>query len=69
MVRYSKREPKPVVIKNRKLVCPVCGHDHFIETKAQMNTAAASLFDLDWVNKEAKCYVCADCTYVYWFRN
>ena len=69
MTRFSKREPKPVVVKNKKLVCPVCGHSLFRETKAQMNTAMASLFDLDWANKSARCYVCAECGYVYWFRN
>jgi len=57
------------MVKNKKLICPVCDHDQFIETKAQMNTAAASFFDLDWANKEARCFVCSECTYVFWFRS
>ena len=57
------------MIKGKKLVCPVCDNDLFVETKAQMNTATASFFDLDWANKEAKYFVCSDCTYVFWFRN
>ena len=56
------------MVKDRKLVCPVCDNDQFIETRAQMNTAAASFFDLDWANKSARCFVCSECTYVYWFR-
>jgi predicted nucleic-acid-binding Zn-ribbon protein len=68
MVRYKKRTPEEVLVKGNKLVCPVCHHDQFIETKAQMNTAIASLLDLDWTNKEARCFVCSECTYVFWFR-
>jgi len=68
MVRFNKRKPETVLIKGNKLICPVCKNDQFIETKAQMNTALASLFDLDWTNKQARCFVCSECTYVYWFR-
>jgi predicted nucleic-acid-binding Zn-ribbon protein len=68
MPRYSKRKPDTVMVKNRKLICPVCDNDQFIETRAQMNTAAASFFDLDWANKSARCFVCSECTYVFWFR-
>lgn len=68
MTRFSKRKPDTVMVKNRKLFCPVCENDHFIETKAQLNTAVATLLDLDFVNKEATCFVCSECTYIYWFR-
>ena len=68
MVRFSKRKPDTVMVKNRKLFCPVCENDQFIETRAQLNTAMASLFDVDFANKEATCFVCSECTYIYWFR-
>lgn len=56
------------MVKDRKLICPVCDRDLFIQTKAQLNTALASLFDVDFANKEATCFVCANCTYIFWFR-
>ena len=68
MARFSKKKPDTVIVKDRKLVCPVCDHDQFIETRAQLNTALASLFDVDFANKEARCFVCSECTYIYWFR-
>ncbi len=68
MARFSKRKPDTVIVKDRKLVCPVCENDLFIETRAQLNTAVASLFDVDFANKEARCFVCSECTYIYWFR-
>lgn len=68
MVRFSKQEPRPVTVLNRQLVCPVCGNKLFRETRAQMNTALASFFDLDWANRTARCYICSSCTYVFWFR-
>ena len=68
MARFSKKKPDTVMVKNRKLFCPVCENDQFIETRAQLNTALASLFDVDFANKEATCFVCSSCTYIYWFR-
>ena len=68
MVRFSKRKPDTVMVKDRKLICPVCDKDLFIETRAQLNTAVASLFDVDFANKEARCFVCSNCTYIFWFR-
>ena len=69
MTRFSKRLPDTVMVKNLKLICPVCDNDQFIETRAQMNTAVASLFDVDFANKTARCFVCSECTYVFWFRS
>jgi len=68
MARFSKKKPEPVMVRDRKLVCPVCENDQFIETRAQLNTAVASFFDLDFANKEARCFVCSNCTYIFWFR-
>lgn len=47
--------------------CTFCGVDRFWFRKAQLNTALATFFDMDWANKSANCYVCAHCGYIHWF--
>lgn len=64
---FKKKEPVVVEVKGNKLVCPVCSCDLFWNRDAQLNTTLASFFGLDWANRSAKCFVCADCTYIFWF--
>jgi len=65
---FSKdKEPQQVTIKGNKLTCTVCGHDIFKPRKAQLNTKAASLLNLDWANKSAQCYICNNCSHIEWF--
>ncbi|POY35824.1 hypothetical protein C3K47_13820 [Solitalea longa] len=64
---FSKTTPEPVQIKGKKLTCPICQNHLFYSREAQLNTATASFFNLDWANKSAVCYVCSDCTYIFWF--
>ena len=61
------KEPQQVNVKGRKLICTVCGHDVFKPRKAQLNTRAASFINLDWANKSAYCYICANCSHIEWF--
>lgn len=63
----SKNEPRIVVVKNAQLFCPVCGCDQFLTRKAQLNTAVRTFFNLDWTNRSACCYICANCTHISWF--
>jgi predicted nucleic-acid-binding Zn-ribbon protein len=49
------------------LKCQICGHDEFEKREAQLNTAAASFMNLDWLNKSAVCFVCDRCGYIHWF--
>lgn len=42
-------------------------HTRFDERQAQLNTAVMSFFDLDWLNKSARCLVCEKCEYIRWF--
>ena len=64
----KSREAHPVEIKGQQLTCPVCGNKHFWQRKAQLNSAVASFFDFDWLNKSASCFICSECTYIYWFH-
>ena len=67
MSLFGKNEPEPVSILNKELVCPICGNHLFWQREAQLNTAAASFFNVDWANRSATCFVCSKCTHISWF--
>ncbi len=67
MSLFSKDEPETYEINDRILRCHNCSHDTFWSRRAQLNTAVASFFNLDWANKEATCLVCSQCSYIHWF--
>ncbi|MHC4943281.1 MAG: hypothetical protein ACYTG7_09715 [Planctomycetota bacterium] len=50
----------------KKIDCPHCGKDQFIEGAAQLNTRMATFLDLDWVNKSATTLACANCGRIEW---
>lgn len=56
-----------VEVQGRTLKCLVCGHDGFRKREAQLNTARASFFGFDWLNRSGVCYVCVRCGYIHWF--
>ena len=60
---------KQQTIKGKKLTCTVCSNDTFWERETLMNTAKMSFFNLDWLNKKAKNYICDNCGHVLWFMN
>ncbi len=64
----SKEQPaSEKIVGGIHIRCQVCEHSRFSERKAQLNTAALSFFDLDWLNKSARCLVCEKCGYIHWF--
>ena len=56
-----------VEVHGGRLECKHCGHGEFEERKAQLNTAVASLFELDFLDKSAEVYVCRRCGFLHWF--
>ncbi|WP_031528145.1 hypothetical protein [Dyadobacter crusticola] len=60
-------EAEEVLIKGTSLVCPVCFNKTFWKRNAQLNTPGLTFLGLDWANRSATCYVCADCTHISWF--
>lgn len=56
-----------VNVGNRSLTCHVCGCGAFHERNSLLNTRAATFFNVDWANKDAANYICADCGYIFWF--
>jgi uncharacterized protein with PIN domain len=67
MSLFKEEEPQPIEILGKELRCPVCNNHLFFTRQAQLNTAIASFFNLDWANRSATCFVCAKCTHISWF--
>lgn len=59
---------QPVTISGHRLVCPVCGGEHFWQRSTQLNTAGLTFLKLDWANASAENYVCDTCGYMFWFH-
>lgn len=64
---FDKKEAETIEVAGHALVCPVCSGVLFWRREAQLNTAVASFFNLDWANKSATCFVCAECSHISWF--
>lgn len=64
---FKKREPQTVEVIGKPLVCPVCSNNLFWTRKAQLNRSVSTFFKLDWADRSATCFVCSDCTYIFWF--
>ena len=50
-----------------RVKCSHCGGEAFDERTAQLNTAGATLFWLDWANKSAYVLACKACGHLEWF--
>ena len=64
---FQKKEPQTVEVAGNILKCPVCGNNLFWTRRAQLNSAIATFFNLDWANRSATCFVCSGCTHISWF--
>jgi hypothetical protein len=64
---FDKKEPKEYEVKGHQLKCPICSNNYFWFRNAQLNTSIATFFGLDWTNRSASCFVCSNCTHIYWF--
>lgn len=62
-------ESRMVTVNGKPLVCGHCGNDRFSSRKAQLNTAAATFFNMDWLNQSADVFVCSGCGQLFWFLN
>lgn len=50
------------------VTCVHCQYDRFEQGYAQLNTALASFFNLDFANRSATILTCSRCGYVHWFN-
>ncbi len=54
----AKREAWEDEVRGDKLECPVCRHPRFWTRRSLLNTAVATLFNVDWANREATNFIC-----------
>ena len=70
MFRKSKEAiPGEYSIAGKSIICPHCQSAQFIAGEAQLNTALATLIELDWINKSAAILTCTSCSQIQWFGN
>lgn len=64
---FSKKEPEQIFVREQQLQCAVCRYDRFWTREAQLHTAVATFFDMEWAGESAACFVCDNCGYIHWF--
>ena len=65
---FSKEEPEKIALRTgEQLRCQVCEFEKFFHREAKLNTTLMTLFNLDWANATAECWVCGRCGYIHWF--
>jgi predicted nucleic-acid-binding Zn-ribbon protein len=64
---FGDEEPETVRVYGNQFNCLVCHHNKFWQREAQLNTALATFFRMDWANQSATCLVCEKCGYIHWF--
>jgi hypothetical protein len=67
MSLFKKSQPQIIEVRGRELKCPICSNNYFWSRKAQLNSAVTTFFKLDWADRSAVCFVCSECTYIFWF--
>ena len=63
----TDKAAKQFSINGKELNCSHCAGHSFTRRKYQLNTAAMTFFDFDWLNKSAEVFVCANCGKLEWF--
>ena len=67
MKSFKNKEPQTIQVRGNELKCPVCSNNIFWARKAQLNSAITTFLNLDWTDRSATCFVCSECTYIFWF--
>jgi ribosomal protein S27E len=68
MSRKSRKpDPGSYSLGGKSVNCPHCGGSQFAPGKAQLNTAFATLIELDWIDKSAFILTCTSCGQIQWF--
>jgi uncharacterized protein with PIN domain len=59
MKLFKKKEPQMIEVKGHILVCPICSNKLF----RTRSTFVSQVFGTGWT----RCFICSECTYIYWF--
>ena len=65
--KRKKKDPQTVQVKGIQLECPVCRNRLFWERRVQLNSSILTFLNLDWLDSEATCFICSECTHIIWF--
>jgi hypothetical protein len=55
------------VVAGKAVACQHCGHDRFLEGRAQLHTAGLTFLKLEWMNASAATLTCTNCGRLEWF--
>lgn len=67
--KAAESSPSAYVLASRPIRCPHCGEGVFRARDAQLNTAFATLLNLDWTDRSARILTCARCGRIQWFAD
>ena len=59
--------PAQYSLMAKPITCPHCNGAEFTAGEAQLNTAVATLLNLDWTNRSATILTCSACGQIQWF--
>ncbi len=65
--RDAESGPGEFSLSGRPVQCPHCGGSQFKCGEAQLNTALATLLNLDWIDRSANVLICTTCSQIQWF--
>jgi hypothetical protein len=51
----------------KKVECPLCGNDIFVQARVLLNTFRMTALDLAWADKNATTLACRACGHILWF--
>lgn len=54
-------------LNNKVLKCHHCENDTFFTRTEQLHTPRSTLFNMEWMDKTASCFICSECGYIHWF--
>jgi RNase P subunit RPR2 len=56
-------------VVGKQVVCRHCENILFHDRKASLNTSASELFNVAWLDRQARVLICAHCTRLEWFHD
>jgi len=64
---FFREEAEQYEINNKRLKCYHCENTTFFTRQEQLHSPATTFLNMEWLDKTATCFVCADCGYIHWF--